>query len=367
MPYWKSARIEILNKGGTASRFSYKVSYKPASAFKYPRPKCAHFHVRYRGKTTVEVPHNFVMADWSGSGHVVAGLITQHFANGSHAAEEGDFRLYVDGNRSPRVQSDGSESWILFGPSFRGNGDYSCPMSGFWGKYSPWSMTRLLAGGYYPFRTGVRFGIEYNGDNLWPGYVYSGAVFYYGTDEPAMVQTDMLDVGNSRSEKSHDYRVSGETWHGSLTSQYEGEERSPSGDDGRSFAGSSEFTVKITPDNKGIRLRRKYDQRNPCQRARVSVDGKAVAERNSVPTLAELLSAMGRGRVRHPGPVHSGQIVGPHQDRVHSAAGGQARIHLLQRQGSWAISLAQGRSNLRDNRGADEWNEYRYWVFSHTR
>ena len=201
MPYWKSARIEIANQGGTTSKLAYEIGHKPASAFKYPQRTCAHFHVRYRGKTTVELPHDFVVAEWSGSGHVVGGVITQHSANGSPAAEEGDFRLYVDGNRSPRVQSDGSESWILFGPSFRGTGAYSCPLSGFWGKQTPWSMTRLLAGGYYPFRTRLRFGIEYNGDNLWPGYVYSGAVFYYGTDKPAMVQTDMLDVGNRSSEK----------------------------------------------------------------------------------------------------------------------------------------------------------------------
>jgi hypothetical protein len=337
MPYWKSARIELVNKGRAASKLAYKVSCKPASAFEYPRQKCAHFHVRYRGKTTVEVPHDFVVAEWSGSGHVVAGVITQHFANGSHAAEEGDFRLYVDGNRSPRVQSDGSESWILFGPSFRGRGAYSCPMSGFWGKYSPWSMTRLLAGGYYPFCTGVRFGIEYNGDNLWPGYIYSGAVFYYGTDEPAMVQTDMLDVGNSRSEKDHDYRVTGETWHGSLTSQYEGEEQSPGDDDGRSFTGSSEFTVKITPDNKGIRLRRKYDQRNPCQRARVSVDGNPVAERNWYqPECIPL----------------------PQGKREYTYCNVRGRG-----QSPWPKAVPISETIAR----TDEWNEYRYWVFSHTR
>ena len=70
-------------------------------------------------------------------------------------------------------------------------------------------------------------------------------MFYYGTDEPAMVLTDSLDVGDPRSEKEHDYRVSGETWTGSLTAQYEGEEHSPTDDHGRSFTGSSAFTVKI--------------------------------------------------------------------------------------------------------------------------
>ena len=151
MPYWKSARIELLNKGGTASQALVQGQLQASLGDQVSADRNAPISTcGIEAKPPLRLPHDFVMADWSGSGHVVAGLITQHFANGSHAAEEGDFRLYVDGNRSPRVQSDGSESWVLFGPSFRGHGAYSCPMSGFWGKYSPWSMTRLLAGDTIP-------------------------------------------------------------------------------------------------------------------------------------------------------------------------------------------------------------------------
>ena len=367
MPYWRSARIELLNKGAAPRRLSYQVAYKPAAAMTYPRPDCAHFHVRYRGKTTVQLARDFVVADWSGSGHVVAGVVTQHFANGSQAAEEGDFRLYVDGNRSPRVQSDGSESWVLFGPSFRGHGAYSCPMSGFWGTYSPWSMTRLLAGGYYPFRTGLRFGIEYNGDNLWPGYVYSGAVFYYGTDEPAMVLTDVLDVADRRSEQEHGYQVTGATWTGCLTAQYEGEEHSATTHRGRSFTGSSAFTVKVAANNKGVRLRRQHDQANPCQRARVFVDGKPVVERNWYQPWQNSYRRWGEDEFDIPTSYTAGKSsvrIEIHCLPLPDGARQYAYINVKGRgKDPWPADVPISDAIRRTN----EWNEYRYWVFSHTR
>jgi hypothetical protein len=367
MPYWRSARIELVNKGDGPSRLSYQIDYRPAAAMKYPPSTCAHFHVRYRGKTTVTLARDFVVAEWSGSGHVVAGLITQHFANGSRAAEEGDFRLYVDGNRSPRVQSDGSESWAVFGPSFRGRGAYSCPMSGFWGRYSPWSMTRLLAGGYYPFRTGLRFGIEYNGDNLWPGYVYSGAVFYYGTDQPAMVLTDSLAVGDPRSEKQHAYRVTGVTWTGYLTAQYEGEEHSPTNGHGRSFTGSSAFTVKIDARNKGIRLRRQYDQANPCQRARVSVDGQPVVERNWYQPWQNSYRRWGEDEFDVPARYTAGKSSVRIRVECLPLPDGPRRYSYINVKGRgqhpWPKEVPAADAVPR----ANEWNEYHYWVFSHTR
>jgi hypothetical protein len=356
MPYWKSARIEVANKGGEARTLSYEIQYKPASAFRYPQRDCAHFHVRYRPRTAGGNTYvDFVVAEVEGSGHVVGGVITQHYNAGSSDEEEGDFHLYVDGNQSPRVQSDGSESWILYGPAFPGPGAgnvkgaaYSCPVSGYWGQTSPWSMTRLLAGGYYPYRTRFRFGIEhYTGS----GGIYSGAVYYYGTDEPAMALTDVVDVGSLHSEKAHDYKVAGETRKGFLVSQYEGDWNIHSGDDGRSFSGSSEFTVKIAPENRGIRLRRKFDQANPGQRARVSVDGKPVAERNWYEPWQNSYLRWGEDEFDVPAGYTAGKS--------------SVRIKIE------CIPLPEGRREYLDRKEAiprvDEWNECRYWVFSHTR
>ena len=93
--------------------------------------------------------------------------------------------------------------------------------------------------------------------------------------------TDSLDVGNEQSERVHAYRAedvpgrASPVWR--LASHYEREKQATE-DDGRTIAGHSEFTVRIDPRNDGVRLRRRFDQVRPGQRARVSVDGATVAD-----------------------------------------------------------------------------------------
>jgi len=267
----------------------------------------------------------------------------------------------VDGNQTPRVQSDGSESWCLHGPAFHGNGANCCPLSGYWGKYrnppgtyntSPWSMVKVLAGGYYPYRTSLRFGIEYYGSCM----VYSGGIFYYGTDKPAMVLTDSVDVGSPDSEQAHGYRATGETWKGSLTSQYEGDRNDQVSDDGRSFSGASEFTVKVAADNKGVCLRRRFDQKNPCQRARVSVDGKPVAERNWYQAWHNPYRQWREDDFDIP----AGYTAGKQSVRIKIEC-----IPLPEGKREYANQPRKGVTD--DITHKDEWNECYYWVFSNTR
>jgi hypothetical protein len=112
--------------------------------------------------------------------------------------------------------------------------------------------------------------------------VHSGALFYYGQSSPGIVLTDSLDVGNEQSERAHAYRAEDAPGRASpvwrLASHYEREKQATE-DDGRTIGGHSEFTVRIDPRNDGVRLRRRFDQVRPGQRARVSVDGVTVAER----------------------------------------------------------------------------------------
>ena len=73
---------------------------------------------------------------------------------------EGDVRVYIDGNRTPKVESDGSESYVCFGWGFSTPPEVH-PFGGYDGlKDNPWSMTRLCINDYYPFYRGLEFNIE---------------------------------------------------------------------------------------------------------------------------------------------------------------------------------------------------------------
>jgi len=92
-------------------------------------------------------------------------------------------------------------------------------------------------------------------------------------------------VGNAESEAAHAYRATGDVNQVHGTYWYDGEFnnvlfKTPAiVDDGLSFIGSSTFTVAISPDNRGVRLRRRCDKENNRQRAMVFIDGQMVTER----------------------------------------------------------------------------------------
>ncbi|MGO8748828.1 MAG: DUF2961 domain-containing protein [Thermoguttaceae bacterium] len=281
MPYWKSARVEIVNAGGKEFSANFAVRCVAASAYGYEKDKCGYFHVTYRDPRQSERGKSQRIGRVSGRGRLVAAVVTAHTCSDGHP-EEGDVHVTIDGNRSPRVESDGSESWILYGPGFL-RGPQSNPFSGYAsgavGK--PWSMVRQLLGDDYPFQSELTFDIEHGCDNQ-NEMVHSGALFYYSRSAPGIVLTDSVDIGNEASEKAHAYRVEGAregtggVWR--LASFYEREGQTTR-DDGRTITGHSEFKVTINPANDGVRLRRRFDQALPGQRARVWINGVAVAER----------------------------------------------------------------------------------------
>ncbi|MBN1900443.1 hypothetical protein JW926_03855, partial [Candidatus Sumerlaeota bacterium] len=103
-------------------------------------------------------------------------------------------------------------------------------------------------------------------------------------------ETDTLDIRNSASEKSHKYIIDKQTWEGEreimryLTNVVLpiNKKKQVEGDlvflDGRAFKGSSEFTVRIAPDNDGVLLRRAYHKIIPNQKGVLSVNGARIGE-----------------------------------------------------------------------------------------
>src|SRR5205807_1127978 len=91
--------------------------------------------------------------------------------------------------------------------------------------------------------------------------------------------TDELQIGDSKSEKSHNYVSPDASPPEEITSRYElGPDHldkieiyPADTDKGRHTTGTSEFTLAIKPQNLGVMLRRKLDYAFPNQRAEVFI------------------------------------------------------------------------------------------------
>ena len=136
-----------------------------------------------------------------------------------------------------------------------------------------------------PFGRNARIGLEHGGMNDSKEH-YQTITYWYGTPGSSLVLSDELKIADEASEKAHAYLspTAGEPVE--ITSRYEwgpdhldGKEIYPAqSDKGRVMSGTSEFTMKIRPENLGVMLRRKLDYSYPNQRAQVSIadasDGK---------------------------------------------------------------------------------------------
>ena len=100
--------------------------------------------------------------------------------------------------------------------------------------------------------------------------------FCYLRKRPVLRQTDFIDVANETSERQHNYQAAGSTLTGELEASYEGNNAGTMiRDRGRMHsAGDITFTVAVAPDNSGVRLRRRLDQKFGRQTADVYVDGQ---------------------------------------------------------------------------------------------
>jgi hypothetical protein len=144
----------------------------------------------------------------------------------------------------------------------------------------------------YCFSDGIQFGHQTYGPHSPMGHegmykvgTEESVAFWYGRPEPRLIQTDEMDVGDKTSATQHAYQAEGNVESVKGNWWYEGEYNNvlfntpPIADEGVSFTGSSAFRLAISPDNDGVRLRRRCDKANDRQEARVYVDGQRVTER----------------------------------------------------------------------------------------
>jgi hypothetical protein len=145
------------------------------------------------------------------------------------------------------------------------------------------SAYRFLLADLMPFGKNAVIRLEHGGENQSTEH-YETVTYWYGLPAASLIQTDALAVGDSDSERRHAYSSPDASAPYELTSRYElgvdrlkGLEIYPAHTDrGRTTKTTSEFTLKIDPNNLGVMLRRKLDYSYPNQRAEVYVgDAKA--------------------------------------------------------------------------------------------
>jgi hypothetical protein len=318
MPYWQSARIDILNTSyQQAVNLRYAIDYSDKP---YP-PQSGYFHAQWREENPLRPSEDFCVLDTRGRGNYIGCVLTfstiQEKVETSDAKLysrshlEGDARFYVDDIRTPFVASTGTEEYFNWGwyNMIAHDATFSYPTHGYplhlVDNQDHSVMYRFHISELVPYYRSFRFDLEHGNIGRSPAH-YSGTAFFYQRDTCGLVFTDELDVGDRDSEAGHGYKTEGAVSSVMQVLPYEGSYQLPLTedaprdrvhtvkDDGRVWNESCEFTVKTVPNNAGVKLRRRsyygfgaqgdlYAERKKMlltqpQRVEVKVDGQTIGD-----------------------------------------------------------------------------------------
>lgn len=317
MPFFKSAKIELAGIAPNDPTIDYEIRYEP---LKTAPQYSSYFHATYKDIPKPEPGKDLVYLDtkglegheeWSGS-FVGNSFIFSH--NGNLATLEGDPRFYFDDSKSPQAYGTGTEEW-------GGGGDYwgglnmTLPLAGHpcgavdkasskHPKDLIESAYRFLLADLMPFGKRAVIQFEHGGENLSTEH-YEAVSYWYGLPKASLLLTDEIDVGNAQSEKLHQYNSPEASAVYPLTSRFEAgldvfpakpwrlnpaeipgytalinQEVYPAESfDGRLTRGSSEFSIRVSPENQGLLLRRTLDYSFPNQCAEVFIADEAAAKK----------------------------------------------------------------------------------------
>jgi len=279
MPFWEKAEISLVNLSEEYKGPLDVTIYVSDNTVE--QPDGTYFTTLYHEGETV-YGHDWLLYEATGSGWLVG--VVQSMQYGHYC--EGDERFYIDGAISPQINGTGTEDYYL--ACFWSNIDFDLPFGcvvgdvlkkggGHWRGtyYTPACYSRYHLEAPIPFYSSINARIQHGGlSNIRSNY--RSLAFAYLNKQAKIRQTDYIDIGNSISEKIHNYQATQSESVVTLSAYPEGESfETLIKDDGR-YHGSGEisFTVSIDPNNQGVRLRRRIDQGIPRQWAKVYIDGK---------------------------------------------------------------------------------------------
>jgi hypothetical protein len=291
MPFFRSAHFELIGADTAINDVHLSVRHVP---YRGPANHVGYFHATYADHPHPELGKDLTLLDtrtaedsteWSG--HLV-GTSFIFSDNANLSTLEGDPRFFFDDSQSPQAQGTGTEEW-------GGGGDYwggrtmTLPFAGHpVGAPKPQeakndedkieSAYRFLLADVMPFGKNARICLEHGGTNESTEH-YQTVTYWYGKPGATLKQTDILQISDAESEKAHDYSSPDASPPYEIESRYEwgvdhirGKGIYPAHKDhGRTTTGTSEFTLKLEPNNVGVMLRRKLDYQFPNQRAEVFI------------------------------------------------------------------------------------------------
>ncbi|MDO8544293.1 MAG: DUF2961 domain-containing protein [Opitutaceae bacterium] len=293
MPFGASARIELVGaEGETIDDVRWSLRTAPLTG---PKRDWGYFHATFRDHPAPEAGRDLVLldtreteggGDWSGS-FVGTSFIFTHQNNLNTL--EGDPRFFFDDSLSPQAYGTGTEEWAG-GGDYWGGRNMTLPFVGHptgarkkeeakSAEDMIHSAYRFLLADLMPFGKNAVIRLEHGGENQSTEH-YETVAFWYGRNQPTLVRTDAVSVGDETSERAHSYVNPTASESYEIVSRYElGPDTLRDGtviypthsESGRKMTGTSEFTIDIDPANLGVLLRRKLDYQFPNQRAEVSV------------------------------------------------------------------------------------------------
>jgi hypothetical protein len=298
MPFFRGARIDILNEQNTNLRgISWEIRTVP---YTDPVNHAAYFHATYTDHPVPVPGYDNTFLDtatveggglWSGNFVGMSWIFTRR---GRLQTLEGDPRFLFDDSNTPQGWGTGTEEWGG-GGDYWGGRNMTIPFAGYpvgaEAKNAKDkqdllnSAYRFLIADIFPFGRRAVIRLEHGGVNEANEH-YSGVVYWYGIDSPALVVTDQLSVCDEQDIRSHEYSCNPAGRPYALISRYElgpdhfgSKEIFPAEEDlVRATKGTSEFKVRLDPDNLGVMLRRKFDYIYPNQRAKVWVRAEGASD-----------------------------------------------------------------------------------------
>eukprot|EP00002_Diphylleia_rotans_P019253 TRINITY_DN3726_c0_g1_i3.p1 TRINITY_DN3726_c0_g1~~TRINITY_DN3726_c0_g1_i3.p1 ORF type:complete len:771 (+),score=104.31 TRINITY_DN3726_c0_g1_i3:73-2385(+) len=285
MPFWNSAEITIVNpfEKTLSVDFKFEITHT-----QYPKEETGYFHATWHGEDPYARGKDFPMfVDNERWGHVVGIFLnTRRFLERRDGFPfEGDERFYIDGSKTAVIHGTGTEDYFNTGHLFDRMHNFSMPFHGnpyYWKlsseKYDLHAY-RLHIQDFIPYHSSIIMGMETS-----PSIYGSSAGSYvslglhYSGNQPGMVLSDEIDIGDSTSEQKHSYVCTNCDITPPLTNSYDGINAiGPKiTDTGRHVSGKISFTVALNPSNTGVLLRRRIDHKHQNQKGKVSVDKKEV-------------------------------------------------------------------------------------------
>jgi hypothetical protein len=291
MPFFHSARVELINATEKPVDVHWSVRSAPCAA---PPGHVGFFHATYRDHPKPEPGKDLVLLDTretEGGGEWSGQLVGTSWVFSDRAVLntlEGDPRFFFDDSQTPQAYGTGTEEWGG-GGDYWGGQNMTLPFAGHptgarnakeakCEEDKIESAYRFLLADMMPFGKNAVIRLEHGGTDDSTEH-YQTVTYWYGLNQPSLIVTDRLKVGDLASEATHQYSSPEACAPYELTSRYEwgvdtlnGKEiYPPHSDTGRKTTGTSEFNLKLASNNFGVLLRRKLDYTFPNQRAEVFV------------------------------------------------------------------------------------------------